>query len=287
MNWAANVTKSHDRMKSSLVADFQADYVTAARDFLRVADVRIPSSLSDEDISRAYWNTRLRLIDIRPRSVHIASNLLVAPINEPVRLLQLTNKFELGADVNPHQSKAIGDSKHSAFHDLLFNDWGIQHFHLGEVNEGTRFVKRTGQLLFAMVSPDDVYFIAVLPHGSWVELGLLETVHANWPFLLPKAVGVEGTRLTEEQMRTLRKKHCNFLPKLKDGTTYMPLGGGYTISGTSARVQTMSDRCLDGASVYQRSVEEEAASITQQVKDQSGRQVGTPIKMRMELEDGQ
>lgn len=59
------------------------------------------------------------------------------------------------------------------------------------------------------------------------------------------------------------------------------------VSGTSGRVQVMSDRCFDGASVYQRSVKEDAASIAQQVKDQSGRQVGSPMKMRMDLEDDQ
>lgn len=289
MNWEARLIKCHDQTAgSSVEANFRADYVEAAQEFLRLADVRIPLSFSDEDISRAYWNTRSRWIEARPRTVHLATNLLVAtPNNEG--LTQLKNKFEEGADVNPHQSKALGDANHSAFHDLLFNDWGIQHFHLGERKEGMRFAERTDQLLFALVKPDDVYFVAILPHGAWVELGLLETIHATWPSVLTKAVGIEGSDLTEEQRRTLRKKHCNVLPKLKDGTTYMPLGGGYRLYGLWSEQSCPSavGSMYRGRSAYQRSIEQDAVSIAQQISEGSGRQVGSPMIVRMELDDGE
>src|SRR5690606_26275902 len=217
------------RQNLLVVADFRADYVAAARKVLSLAGGRVGQTASDDEVSRAYWNLRLRLVEAQPRKVHLSSNL--AGLGETGGGERLRRKFETGEDINAHQSKADLNSENRAFHDLLFNDWGIQHFHLGKRLEPSGFVERTGGLLFAVVRPTDAYFITVLPHGSWVELGLLETIHVNWPDLLPRAVGLSGDRLTEEQMRALRKKHCSFIPRLADGTAYMPAGGGYMISG--------------------------------------------------------
>lgn len=58
------------------------------------------------------------------------------------------------------------------------------------------------------------------------------------------------------------------------------------VSGTSVRVQVMSDRCFEGARAYQSSVASNAVNIAQEIK-QSGREVGSPMKVRMELEGDQ
>lgn len=269
----------------NVVANFRADYVAAIKELLSLAGVRVGKTVSDGDVSRAYWNTQLRLVEPRPRAVHLSSNLTNFGNSQGVSLLQ--KKFEAGENVNAHQSKALLNSEHRAFHDLLFNDWGIQHFHLGAALEPSGFVNRTGDLLFAVVRPDDVYFITVLPHGAWVELGMLETIHTNWPDLLPRAVGVSGRRLTEDQMRTLRKKHFNFFPQVSDGTTYFPAGGGYMVSGVNARVQVMSDRCFAAAEDYQAAIERDADSIASQILDESGKKVGSPMRVSLLLKDGE
>jgi len=164
---------------------------------------------------------------------------------------------------------------------------GIHHFHLGEdAGDQKRFSGRTDLLLYAMVKPTAVYCIRVLPHGHWADLKLLEAVHRNWPHLLTRIEGVEGTEISEKQLRVLRKKRGMVVPKMGDGAAYVPAGGGYTASGQNFQAIRMSDRCFDAAGQYQRVVAADADSIAAQILDQSGRQPNNPMLFRMEIDIG-
>jgi hypothetical protein len=60
----------------------------------------------------------------------------------------------------------------------------------------------------------------VYTHQSFEDSTILESIHRNWPELISgyRAKGVTGGEWTEEQRRTIRRKHANVMTRTKDGT---------------------------------------------------------------------
>lgn len=65
--------------------------------------------------------------------------------------------------------------------DLLLNDWGIHHFHLGLAPEPGGYQQRTGPLLYAWVADSDLYAITIQAHAAWTDEVLLNEVLDHWP----------------------------------------------------------------------------------------------------------
>lgn len=84
-------------------------------------------------------------------------------------------------DVHKYLSKKLYESD---YNDMLLNDWGIYHFHLGIPGAGEKFAPRTGKLLFTLISKEDFYCITIGNHGDWNPQNLLEIVHKNWQTFL-------------------------------------------------------------------------------------------------------
>ena len=63
----------------------------------------------------------------------------------------------------------------------------------------------------------------------------MEILHENWPelpqFVMP---GVSGDRLSDADIRRLRKLHANYCLRLRDGESCFAPGGGITSASTSA-----------------------------------------------------
>jgi hypothetical protein len=153
----------------------------------------------------------------------------------------LKKRIEAGDDITPHLSKSVDKL---LYKDSMLSDWGVHHFHLGEVLSG-KLVDRTGPLLFAIVTEEIFYAIGVFSHGAWTDKKVVETIHRNWAAVVAKhrrddmlSVG----RITESECLALRKKHVNALVETGDGTVYMPLGGGVTSSGHNIRAIVQTDR---------------------------------------------
>lgn len=80
----------------------------------------------------------------------------------------LIKKIEKGVDLTPYLSKNSIILNNDKKFDYLFNDWGILHLHLGKEFEDkkSKFIKRTGSLLFIIPYFDKVYLLSVFNHGD-------------------------------------------------------------------------------------------------------------------------
>ena len=144
-----------------------------------------------------------------------------------------------GENVNGFLTKGIEHATGNRRKDKLLWDFGMHHFHLSKQFEATGFVVRSNYLLFAIVNQSNAYFVDIRPHTDpknyqWVRQGLLGIVNLNWPEIVESRIlrGVEGTKLSDEELYELRRKNVNHAPKLGDNTI-MPLGGGMMADGSS------------------------------------------------------
>jgi hypothetical protein len=162
--------------------------------------------------------------------LHLLSYLAIGTIR---------SNLEQGGNLEPWLRIEKQKPDHRA--DMMFNDWMIQHFHLGEVFQSTSVIKRTGQLLFAHIRADEATLLDVQPHGSWSMIRLLETLLTTNPAALAQyeARGVTPYRLTDKEYRDFRSKNLNVALDVA-GRAFMP-GGGKLSSGHAMRIYMYRD----------------------------------------------
>jgi len=181
---------------------FFADAAGMLRGALVEAGYQVGIIDSDEQVRRKYFSARHRRIELRPRKFLIPPGFVCPPLLKP-GLALLREKVESGGDLRRNQSKRISNPEYD---DLLLDDWGIDHFHLGESIEPNGFVSRTNPVLFARVTPENFYALVVLPHGSWSKKALIETIHSNWPDSI-KQFRIRGVKpefeVTEKEIQDL------------------------------------------------------------------------------------
>ncbi|MHB0770974.1 hypothetical protein ACYCVF_18315 [Bradyrhizobium sp. 1.29L] len=205
------------------------DYCDMGRLRLRTAGYQDVPGESDDDALCRYLNVLNRRVPVAKRTTHQSSTLSV-PASLQAGYDQLIQVSETGGDLRPYQSTLL---ERSAFNDLLLNDWGFQHFHMGVGPHPTKpgFQERTPPLLFAMVTDTDLYCIAIGDHSSFEDRDLLDIVHLEWPDLLPKVAdknALTAWEPTEQDIKTLRQKQINAFTTRPDGTINMGAGGGLT-----------------------------------------------------------
>ena len=118
------------------------------------------------------------------------------------------------------------------------------------MSKGTRrdFVQGTDRLLFCYFTDADAYFIGVFDHDSFASQTVIQIVRENWPHLISdlRMPGVTPyLKLSDEQTFELRFNGYNVLTTMRDGTTYMPSGGGVMWSGDSVTDTMKADRLLN------------------------------------------
>lgn len=215
-----------------LKANFYSDWVAILKDYLSNEWGYDISSIPDDEIPFVYFNIEHRLVENRPRKIHYSDHFSC-----PTELERgweiLKNKIESGQDIKPHLSKLVLKATNK---DFLLNDWRIHHFHLGEELEGD-FIKRTGPLLFAIVTDIKFYVIDIFSHGKWADCDIVEIIHKNWPDLISNyrirnVTGLSHKETSQDRLN-LRKNHVNSFFECSDGSIYAPIGGGSVLSGYS------------------------------------------------------
>lgn len=214
-----------------------------AADLARMGYV-VNASNDVQEVAIAYFSAIHRRVSPVPRAVHEASGLS-CPSEHLAALGAIREKALRGEDLNPHLSRALKDIDYS---DVLLNDWGIHHFHLGLNPERDGFVERTGPLLLAIVKPSAIYFLDVLEHGCWALRRLLSIAHYNWPEILEPhrlkgAVDIEK-EASEEGIVASRKANINRFVRVDQNLVFNPPGGGFQSDGTSTRVVTEALRLI-------------------------------------------
>ncbi len=200
-------------------------------------------------LAARFFEMNQRWIQPVPRRVHISDRthawlgkLMRRGRGDPAALdawftvFRLRQRLAEGADVNAFLSDRI---RCANVRDGLLWHYGMHHLHLSSETRADGFVKRSDHLLFAIVAPEDAYFVDVRRHPrkggiEWSSQELLRIVHANWPALIEANIlhGVLGTELTDEEVHELRRKNANAAMDI-DGKAIAPLGRGMAGDGSS------------------------------------------------------
>lgn len=221
-----------------LELDFEADFAAVLRVDLVARGYNPPQD--DERVYFAYFNMLKRLVPETPRDVRVATGLAV-PHEVLAGFNELVRKIKGGEDLRAHLSKKITDIKYD---DLLLNDWGFHHLHLGTRLDAKGFVDRTGPVLFARFEIETAFLIAIGQHGEWSNLDLLTSFVRTWPEVADKyslRMTHRGSGPTSDDIATLRKKHGQALVVV-DGHVFAPIGGGISSAGVGVEVVSRSDR---------------------------------------------
>jgi hypothetical protein len=150
-----------------------------------------------------------RTVPARPRSVSESAELcarLLEPATQAA-VRQVQGECERGEDLTHRFTRQFYKS---GFNDFLFNNFGIHHLHLGAPLDGqdkTRdhlMAGSTSELLFALVTPSEAFFLDVLDHRVFTSVegtkSLARIALRNRPDLLRRFVapGVVGADQTFE-----------------------------------------------------------------------------------------
>jgi hypothetical protein len=220
-----------------LIDETEADLRTLIeRDFGRLPD----DGLANRTVLD-WMHYRARLIPCRPRKV-IVSEQVAARMAAYPAIKRLKTEFAVGRDVSPWLSDRVRNRKDDPMADLMFNDWQVSHFHLGNV-----FVSRSkvgprpqGELLlFALVKANRVTFLDLHPHGAWAMQQILHVLLQTSPQDMPEMKGVLGPRSgggrTDEEHLKLRQSGLT-APIHLDGRMFLPPGLGVSTSGHATRI---------------------------------------------------
>lgn len=215
--------------------NFYEDWINILKDILSEHWGYDVSNMTTNEIPLVYFNAEKRRPEQKARQVMISD-----VFNCPETLTSGWNKLQeqilIGNDLTPYLSKRVDQADN---YDPMLNDWNIHHMHLGEdIEEDSHFMKRTGPLLFALFHKNNFYAINVFDHGDWVNQDIIEIIHRNWSEAIESKqirgiVRSTDEELTEENMKTLRSKNCNYTIKVSGGTAYAALGGGIASAGNT------------------------------------------------------
>jgi hypothetical protein len=183
---------------------------------------------------------RARLIPRRPRQVKVSQQVAAQMAHYPA-IGRLKALFRTGGDVSPWLSDSVRKRKDDPLADLMFNDWQISHFHLGNVfvaedKVGPR--PRGELLLFALIKADHVTFIDLHQHGAWTAQQILRVLLQTNPKDMREMKGILGTQSgghTDDELLSLRKSGIT-APIQLDGKVFMPPGMGVSTSRHATRL---------------------------------------------------
>jgi hypothetical protein len=262
--------------------DFIKDWHEILKDILtRHLGLSI-ENISNDDIPLFYFEFEKRRIEKKPRQIEI-SDSFQCPDEIQEGWAKIQNDFSKGNDLTPHLHKPI---KNIRYKDLMLNDWRIHHFHLGhELESDSDFIQRTGPLLFGIVTDECLYAINVYNHNCWTKQEIIETAHRNWPDLIHeyRFYGrIAPDQVTDLQKKTLRNKHVNMLITVSDGTTYVPIGGGISMSGMNIQSTIKMDHQHIFLKDLEKNLIERIDSILPELKKQ-GYDGKTDIKVQLDI----
>ena len=215
--------------------DLENDYEQLLRADLTANGHKIKTTDKIHDLMRKSINYAKRQILPIKWKIRVSKQLAQGKFCASTQsgISELQKEAALGHNLNPRLSRSM---KKFDYNDLLFNDWGFHHFHLGTAIEGDGFKERTDDLLFVVAREDTLYLIDVLPHkGSFSSVSLLKIVHENWPEIIShyklNVLGV-SPNLNDDEIAEARKHGIMVMIDV-GGAVYAPPGGGITTAGTN------------------------------------------------------
>lgn len=215
------------------------------------SDLRVVAALDSMPLYEliiVFINWRMRFVTPRPRELR-KSDLWTSKIcleNQFIDVAELTLEIERGVDLTARLSRRVGqgftvDKKTSKSFatgrrpdlDMLLNDWGIHHLHLGRRNTAGEVV-RSDKLAFVVFRQDIAYLIDLGGHGNWASKHLAETVIEHWPRdgIFAELKGIySGQEFSDDERQGLRNVGMG-TPITVSDKVFVPVTGLST-AGTS------------------------------------------------------
>jgi hypothetical protein len=246
--------------------------------------------LSSGDFLRSlldWLHFRARSIPQRRRTVTMSSEVQ-AKLNGYPAILRIRDELSQGKDVSPWLSDTVRKKPADPKADMMFNDWQIIHFHLGNLFTGKNKVGRTSDLLFAFIAADHAVLLDVQPHGSWAMRDLLRILLRVSPNDLTRCEfkGVLGGPRNHTDDEILRLRQAGINPILEiDGRFFMAPGLGVSSSKHSTRivraVQTMM------RNITKARKELESNTMPKPLLRRISQSIATPVRLGVRIEAGQ
>ena len=245
---------------------------------LRNQDKRNPkliSKIKDYDLKnllKHFFTVNRRRIIQKKWDVHISKELKAKPVFSLIQ--DIIKKLKDCDDVNDLISNRVRklDQNKDANTDLLLYEWGIFHLHLSP--------GKGDELLCVYFTEDSALLIDVLKHEkkeagniTWTNTNLIQIIHDNWPEAISRFRHQDNSpiqNLNVNQRRTLRQKAANTTVVLKDGTEYLPTGGGFTSSKHPISTIIQSDMLLNQVVGLEEAVKENEEMIIKTLSKTSG-----------------
>lgn len=275
--------------KLSEAPDFSRDWRENLRALMArsgVPGAQDRAKIKDEMVDIVFFRLVRRLIEPRPRNVLVSSQLVV-PAQHQTGFDLLRRKIERGDDLRAHQSRSVLNPNSN---DMMLNDWGVQHLHLGTTLDSKGMIKGTKEVLYAWFERDTAYLITIRPHGRghghvWAERNILEVVRKEWPSLLrPVEHLTPGPLDTSRRRMTLRRKGGMSPTTLSDGRAYLA-GAGYMVDGGNALAVRDADlwrACIRG---LERHVTENFESLCRQTVE-AGLTLPDSVTLHLQMFEG-
>jgi hypothetical protein len=139
------------------------------------------------------------------------------------------------------------------------------------------FIKRTGPVLFAKVTSDVFYCIAIMEHGRsnpevWSEQGMIAIVHNNWPDIIEQYNSgfLTMDKVTRTERNQFRKSNVNTFVEVDDGTIYSLPGGGSMLDGSSMKIFMTHHQNAYLLSQQEQYVRDNIANIASEIHASTG-----------------
>jgi hypothetical protein len=215
-------------------------------------------ALKTSELAIVYHNWLSRLVRPVPRRVLKSMQLLTNTLSHTfsTALADIEAAIENGDDLTPRLSKAVatygyvaGSGSGTRDKDLMLNDWGVHHLHLGTGQDAKdpRFLGRTDELLFVIFRPDTAYLLDIVPHMNWTKQEIVRIAVTNWPgaelFLELLGIMAPSAPYTEAEHGKLRKAGVA-TPIEVDGRVYVARGMLST-AGTSIQSTRAADSLIE------------------------------------------
>jgi hypothetical protein len=166
----------------------------------------------------------------------------------------LLTRIARGDDVNAYLSDDVKEGycihppgrKDGADFDLLLNEWGIHHLHVGPT-PGKRGRKvRSNDLLYVIFGRSVAFVLAVAPHRAWTSRRLIETTVRSWPNqgLFVSLNMLPGRDCTEDEHKRLRRTGMTTAAVVDDKPWISGVTCGMTTALLSTRVARETGQLL-------------------------------------------
>lgn len=208
-------------------------------DFLNLLGKEKYKNESLESLFHLYFNKINKQISKKKYKVFISYELMNIQNPNKDIIHEIKKDFENG-NINLLNKRLSKASIKEDENDLLLNNWGIYHLHLGKLDNND-FSERTNLLLFIKIIENNVYFLDIKEHGNFSSIDFTKIMHNNWEnaikeFRIISLVDIEP-KLNEKEVYEFWKLGAiailTFIDKKNKEVAYMPIGGGINLAKSS------------------------------------------------------